>query len=309
MPKDCKFFIRKVSVDSVKLDIISFMNINRYLELGKVNTLKAVRRSDYGYIFASSEEKEVLLPNRYVTDEIEPGTTMELFLYKDSEDRIVATTERPSAMLGEFAVMEVVDVTDHGAFVEWGLPKDLFVPKSRQRSRLKKGEKHLIYVDYDEKSHRLIGVQKVDRLFDRQPQKLKRNEEVEILPFAKTDLGYKVLVNGRFEGLVFHSEIFSPIEIGKKEKGFVKKVREDSKVDILLRPIGKKSDEEAAKKVLTYLGANRGIMPLNYKSTPENIQELLGLSRKNFKRALTYLIDRGKIEVKENGTFLKKGKR
>ena len=281
------------------------MNINEYLELGKVNRLKAVKESDHGLIFASSEEKEVLLPKRYVTEDMELGCVEDLFVYRDGEERIVATTEIPLAVLGEFAVMEVVDTTPHGAFVDWGLAKDLFVPKALQRRSLAKGEKHLIYVDYDERTHRLIGVQKTEGRFDRQPQKLKRNEEVDILVYDKTELGYKVLVNGRYEGLVFHSEIFSGLQIGQRAKGYVKKVRDDGKIDILMRPIGKKSDDLAAKRVIDYLESHKGMMPLIYKSDPERIKELLGLSRKNFKRALTLLLQRGAVEVKENGTFLK----
>ncbi|MCF6200691.1 MAG: S1-like domain-containing RNA-binding protein [Hydrogenimonas sp.] len=283
------------------------MSINRYLELGKVNRLKAVRESEHGLIFASSEEKEVLLPNRYVTKDLKPGAVSELFLYTDSEDRIVATTDRPFAMLGEFAVMEVADVTRYGAFMRWGLPKDLFVPKSLQRTTLKRKEMHLIYVDYDERSHRLIGVQKYEKIFNRQPQKLKRNEEVTILFFDRSDLGYKVVVNGRYEGLVFHSEIFRPVKIGESAKGYVKKIRDDGKIDVLMRPIGKKSDELAAEKVMQMLKNSRGILPLNYKSSPETVSKMLGLSRKSFKRALTMLLEKGAIEVRENGTFLKKG--
>ncbi|BBG66600.1 hypothetical protein NNO_1897 [Hydrogenimonas sp.] len=281
------------------------MNINEYPELGKINRLKAVRESDHGLIFASSKEKEVLLPRRYVTENMGPGSVEELFLYTDSEDRLVATTLRPFAMLGEFAVMEVVDTTPHGAFVYWGLPKDLFVPAALQRRAMKKGEKHLIYVDYDERSHRLVGVQKVERRFDRQPQRLKRNEEVDLLLFDRTELGFKALVNGRYEGLVFHSEVFSELQVGERCRGYVKKVRDDGKIDILMRPIGKKSDDLAAERIVEYLKNNRGVIPLVYKSDPERIGELLGLSRKNFKRALTLLVKKGVIEVKENGTFLR----
>jgi predicted RNA-binding protein (virulence factor B family) len=279
--------------------------MNEYLELGKTNRLKVVRKTEHGLVLASEKEKEVLLPNAYVTESMKVGDELDVFIYTDSEDRIVATTERPKAMLGELAEMEVVDTTRHGAFVDWGLPKDLFVPKMFQREPMRKGERHLIYVAYDEKTHRLVGTQKFDKLLDRNPKDIKRNQEVELFVYAKTDLGYKVVVDKKYNGLVFHSEVFEPIQIGETKKGFVKIVRDDGKIDILLRPIGKKSDTLAADKVITYLNDHKGMMPLNYKSDPERIKELLGLSRKNFKRALTKLIDEGKIEVKENGTFLK----
>jgi predicted RNA-binding protein (virulence factor B family) len=279
--------------------------MNEYLELGKTNRLKVVRKTEHGLVLASEKEKEVLLPNAYVTESMKVGDELDVFIYTDSEDRIVATTERPKAMLGELAEMEVVDTTRHGAFVDWGLPKDLFVPKMFQREPMRKGERHLIYVAYDEKTHRLVGTQKFDKLLDRNPKDIKRNQVVELFVYAKTDLGYKVVVDKKYNGLVFHSEVFEPIQIGETKKGFVKIVRDDGKIDILLRPIGKKSDTLAADKVITYLNDHKGMMPLNYKSDPERIKELLGLSRKNFKRALTKLIDEGKIEVKENGTFLK----
>ncbi|WP_456403961.1 CvfB family protein [Hydrogenimonas sp.] len=281
------------------------MDINAFPELGTINRLRVEAHSDHGLILASSEGKEVLLPNRYVTDEMKEGDLLEVFLYTDSEDRLVATTERPVAMLGELAIMEVVDTTPHGAFVDWGLPKDLFVPKMFQRGSLKKGDRPLIYVAYDERTHRLVGTQKFEKALQKGARELKRNQEVDILPYARTELGYKVVVEGRYEGLLFHSEVFGKIELGKRVRGYVKIVRDDGKIDILLRPIGKKSDTLAAKRVLEYLQAHRGMMPLNYKSDPERVGELLGLSRKNFKRALTRLVDEGKIEVKENGTFLK----
>jgi predicted RNA-binding protein (virulence factor B family) len=281
--------------------------MNQYLELGTINRLSILRTTDYGLVLASEKGKEVLLPKRYVTDEMALGREIDVFVYTDSEDRLVATTERPVAMLGEAAVMEVVDVTPQGAFVDWGLPKDLFVPKMLQREPMKKGERHIVLVDYDERTHRLVGTRKIDRKLAKASKKsLKRNQEVSLLIYGKTDLGYKAVVEKRYDGLVFHSEVFEPIGVGETKRGYVKQIRDDGKIDLLLRPIGKKSDDLAAQKVLDYLRDHKGMMPLNYKSDPERIKELLGLSRKNFKRALTKLIDSGKIEVKENGTFLKK---
>ncbi len=285
------------------------MNINEFPELGIVNRLALKERSDHGFILASSAGKEVLLPNRYVTETMREGGVVEVFLYTDSEDRLVATTERPAAMLGELAVMEVVDTTPHGAFVDWGLPKDLFVPKRFQRGSLKRGDRPLIYVAYDEKTHRLVGTQKFEKALRKDTRGLKRNQEVSILPYARTELGYKVVVEGRYEGLLFHSEIFERIELGRRMRGYVKIVRDDGKIDILLRPIGTQSDAVAAEKIVAYLQAHRGMMPLNYKSGPDRVKELLGLSRKNFKRALTRLVQKGKIDVKEHGTFLKERSR
>ncbi len=280
--------------------------MNAYLELGTVNRLKIVRETPHGLVLASEKEKEVLLPKRYVTETMKIGDTLDVFLYTDSEERIVATTERPRAMLGEVAEMEVVDLTPHGAFVDWGLPKDLFVPRMLQKEPMHRGECHAILVTYDEKSHRLAGTQKFDRQLAKASSKtLKRNEAVDAFIFGKTELGYKAVVNRRYEGLIFHSEVFGPLAVGDTVTAYVKQVRDDGKIDLLTRPIGKKSDNLAADKVMAWLYDHNGMLPLNYKSDPERIKELLGLSRKNFKRALTKLIEAGKIEVKENGTYLR----
>ncbi|WP_456383482.1 CvfB family protein [Hydrogenimonas sp.] len=280
--------------------------MNRYLELGAVNRLEIVRSTDHGLVLSSEEGKEVLLPKRYVTEEMAIGEEIDVFVHTDSEDRLVATTERPLAMLGEAAVMEVVDVTHQGAFVDWGLPKDLFVPKMFQREPMKKGERHIVFVDYDERTHRLVGTQKIDKKLAKASKKsLKRNQEVQLLIYGRTDLGYKAVVEKRYDGLVFHSEVFESVDVGETKRGYVKRIRDDGKIDLLLRPIGKKSDDLAARKVLDYLESHKGMMPLNYKSDPERIKALLGLSRKNFKRALTKLLDANKVEVKENGTYLR----
>ena len=281
--------------------------MNRYLELGRPNRLVIVRLVDAGAVLASTERKEVLLPNRYVPEGTKVGDVLEVFVHTDSEDRLVATTETPKAMLGEAAAMRVVDATSHGAFVDWGLPKDLFVPRSLQRNSLKKGDVAVVLVDYDERTHRLVGTTKLSgRLKKAKRDDLKRNEAVELLLFDRTEMGFKTVVNGRYEGLLLHSEIFDTAKVGDRRTGYVKRIRDDGKIDLLGRPIGKVADTLAADKVMAWLRSHRGMMPLNYKSTPERVQELLGLSRKNFKRALTYLTEKGLIEVKENGTYLKR---
>ncbi|WP_201351827.1 CvfB family protein [Hydrogenimonas urashimensis] len=280
--------------------------MNAYLELGTVNRLKIARETDYGLVLASTEAKEVLLPKRYILPSMKIGDTIDVFVYTDSEDRIVATTQQPEAMLGEVALMEVVDVTSHGAYLHWGLPKDLFVPKMFQRMPMRKGDRRIVRVAYDEKTHRLVGTEIFDRQLKRAGRNdLKRNQAVEILVYAKTDLGYKAVVEKRYDGLVFHSDIFEPMKIKETKTAYIKQIRDDGKIDLLLRPIGKKSDDIAADKIVAFLDNQRGMMPLNYKSDPERIKALLGLSRKNFKRALTKLLEQGKIEVKENGTYLK----
>ena len=281
--------------------------MNRYLELGRPNRLTVERLVDAGAVLASTEKKEVLLPNRYVPEGTKVGDVLEVFVHTDSEDRIVATTEQPKAMLGEAAAMRVVGTTPHGAFVDWGLPKDLFVPRTLQRTPLKEGEVAVVLVEYDERTHRLVGTTKLSgRLRKAKRDDLKRNQAVELLLFDRTEMGFKAVVEGRYEGLLLHSEIFDTAKIGERRTAYVKRIRDDGKIDLLGRPIGKAADTLAADKVMAWLRSHEGRMPLNYKSAPESVQELLGLSRKNFKRALTYLTEKGLVEVKENGTYLKK---
>ncbi len=255
--------------------------MNRYLELGKPNRLTVVRIVDAGAVLASTEGKEVLLPNRYVPENAAVGDLLEVFVHTDSQDRFVAVTDRPAAMLGEAAVMEVVDTTKHGAFVDWGLAKDLFVPKSLQQEPLQIGDRPVVLVDYDNRTHRLTGTTKLDKKLARAKKSdLKRNQPVTLLLYARTPMGYKAVVEGRYAGLILHEELFCDDEPG---------------------------DTLTADKVMTWLRSHDGMMPLNYKSDPESVRRLLGLSRKNFKRALSYLLEKGVIEVKENGTFLKVG--
>ena len=283
--------------------------MNRYLELGTLNRLTIARMTDYGPVLASTEGKEVLLPKRYATPDMKVGDPVEAFLYTDSEDRIVATTERPKAMLEEVALMEVVGTTAHGAFVDWGLSKDLFVPKAHQKEPMIVGKSYPVMVDYDDRTHRLVGNAKFDKKLARADAKsLKRNQAVDLLIYAETGLGYKAVVERRYDGLLFHSEVFTGLRAGDRMTGYVKFVRPDGKIDLLSRPIGKAKERLAADAVLDYLRSHRGMMPLNYKSEPEAIGRLLGLSKKAFKQSLTSLREKGWIEVKEQGTFLKRGK-
>ncbi|WP_353661314.1 S1-like domain-containing RNA-binding protein [Hydrogenimonas sp. SS33] len=284
--------------------------MNCYLELGTLNCLAVARLTDHGPVLASSEGKEVLLPRRYATADMKVGDEVDVFVHTDSEDRIVATTERPKALLGEVAWMEAVDVTPHGAFVDWGLSKDLFVPRSLQREPMAKGGRYAVMVDYDDRTHRLVGNAKFDKKLARADAKsLKRNQAVELLIYARTDLGFKAVVERRYDGLLFHSEVFQKLQVGDTVTGYVKFVRPDGKVDLLSRPIGRAKEKLADDALLDYLRSHKGMMPLNYKSDPETIKSLLGLSKKAFKRSLTALQEKGMIEVKENGTFLRKRKR
>lgn len=279
--------------------------INEHLELGVINTLRIDRDTEPGLFLIAQDEKDVLLPNQYVTKDMKISDEIDVFLYTDSQDRIVATTQRPVAMLNEYGFFEVVDLTDFGAFVNWGLQKDLFVPKTHQKSNFKVGEKRILYVDYDEKTHRLIGSERLTQHLKFHKKVLKPNQEVTILVMAKTPMGYKCIVNNTFEGMIFHNEIFEKIKIGQTRKAFLKVSRPDGKLDLSLQKISERNTDASEEKILKLLNENNGKLAYNYKSDAEDIKNIFSLSKKVYKRTLTSLIDAGKIEVKDSGIYLK----
>ncbi|MEA1918822.1 MAG: S1-like domain-containing RNA-binding protein [Campylobacterota bacterium] len=278
--------------------------IDESITLGTINRLRIDRFVVPGLFLMAEDESDLLLPNQYVTDEMKLDDELEVFVYTDSEDRLVATTDRPVAMRDEFGFFEVVDTATFGAFVNWGLPKDLLVPKNRQKTPMKVGEKRFLRVIKDDRSDRLIGVEKISQYLDKPPM-INSNTPVSLLVIAKTPLGFKVIVDNLYEGLLYHDEIFQELSIGDLTNGFIKMVRKDGTIDVSLQKIGTARKGDDSDKVLRLLDEKRGILPYNYKSDPETIKEVFGLSRKAFKRCLTALIDAGKIEVNEKGIFKK----
>lgn len=281
------------------------MQQNKHLELGLINCLRVDRHTPHGIFLVSLDEKDVLLPQAYVTDEMQDSTLLEVFLYTDSEDRLIATTLKPKAMLDGFALFEVVDVAPFGAFVDWGLAKDLFVPNMFQKAPFKIGDKRFLRVVYDERTHRLVGTEKLGNFFDKKPKGVAPHKEVDILIIAKTPLGFKCIVEDRYEGLIYHNEIFEKIEIGSNRRAFIKTVRKDGCIDLTLQASGAKKKDASIEKVLSLLKKSGGSMPYNYKSDAELLKDVFGLSKKEFKRSLTALQESGTIEIKDTGIYLK----
>ncbi len=285
-----------------------FMNttLSPSLDFGRVNTLRIDRFAVPGAYLMAGDGSDVLLPNQYVTDAMAVDNLVEVFIYTDSEDRPVATTDRPAAMRDEFGFFEVVDVAKFGAFVDWGLPKDLLVPKNRQKTPFRVGEKRFLRVVKDEQSDRLIGVERISKYLSHSPRGYHPNKEVKLLFIAKTPLGFKVIVDDAYEGLAFDNEIFEPVAVGDSRTGYVKQVRADGNFDVSLQPVGKaaRADNDQAK-VLAPLEAAGGMLPYNSKSDPDLITKTFGLSKKAFKRTLVQLQESGDIEVKETGIYLK----
>ncbi len=280
--------------------------INEHIQIGEINTLKINRDTEPGLFLEALDEEVVLLPNAYVTDDMDIGDEIEVFIYTDSEDRPVATTEEPLGYKDEFISTRVVDTMKFGSFVDLGLLKDLFVPKNKQKTPFKVGETRIVRIVLDEKTNRLIGVEKITSFLSKDIKDLKTNDEVKLLIFAKTPLGYKVIVNNSYEGLIYSNEIFTKIQVGKVMQGFVKAIREDGKLDISLQPIGKDNVVDLnTTKVFNLLKTNEGMLPYNYKTDVDVVKKVFGMSKKAYKRTLTTLIDENKIVLTEDGMSLK----
>ena len=280
------------------------MTQSPFLELGHINTLKVDRLTPHGVFLMAQDGNDVLLPQAYVNDDMTEETLLDVFLYTDSEDRLIATTLKPKAKLDEFAFFEVIDIAPFGAFVDWGLPKDLLVPKMLQKTPFKIGEKRFLKIIYDEKTHRLVGSEKLGDFFQKRVKGLKPQQAVEISIITKTPLGYKCIVENKYEGLIYHNEIFEDIQLGDKKTAYIKTIRKDGNIDLSLRKAGGGRGNDLNDKILKLLKENKGIMPFNYKSDAELIKKTFGMSKKDFKRSLTALQNDTQIEVKENGIYL-----
>jgi len=279
---------------------------NNQINIGEVNTLKVERDTDFGYYLTAEDYNEVLLPNVYVMeDEMPMGSLIDVFVYTDSEDRPVATTKMPYAKLGEYGYFTVVDYKSYGAFVNWGLPKDLFVPLSQQKEHFTIGKKYLLRVCLDAQTGRLFATQKIGKYLNREMKGLHQNKVLDAIILAKTPLGFKVVADNQYEGMLFTNEIFEEIRIGDRKKVYIKNVRKDFKLDLSLQPIGKQAKiSEGEGTILQVLKEADGTLPFTYKSNADDIKAKFGMSKKNFKRTLTELIESKQIELLDDSIVL-----
>lgn len=269
--------------------------INEHIYVGELNTLVVNRVSEPGIYLISDDQTEVLLPNAYVNKSMEIGSFLDVFIYTDSEDRLVATTLKPYVYLYEFAFLEVVDNMKFGSFVDIGLPKHILVPKNKQKGTFEVGKRKVLQLLLDEKTNRLIASEKFELL--KEIKDLEKNAEVEIILYSKTPLGYKVIVNNSYEGMIYHTEIFENLKIGDKRRAYIKQIRADNKLDISLQKIGVKPSGD---KVFDILVQSGGKLDFTYKSEADEIKEKFGLSKKAFKASLTKLIAEDKIILEES---------
>lgn len=270
------------------------------VEIGKYNKLTVVKIVDFGVYLDGGEWGEILMPKEYVPDNCSPDDEVRVFIYFDSEDRIVATTELPYVMVGEFAFLKVVAVSQVGAFLDWGLRKDLLVPFREQREPMVEGRSYLVYAYVDKASDRIVASTKIDKYLDQVFPDYQPNQEVDILIARKTDLGYSVIVNNEHWGLIYDNEIFQTLKIGQKLKGYIKTVREDEKIDVSLQVSGYKKIEGLAGVILEKLADYGGVLDISDKSDPEDIYRVFGCSKKNYKKALGTLFKQGLIKIGDN---------
>ncbi|PIB22985.1 S1 RNA-binding domain-containing protein [Maribacter sp. 4G9] len=274
------------------------------IEIGRKNDLKILRDTSVGLFLGDEDGNDILLPNKYVPASYEIGQNIEVFCYLDYDERPVATTLEPDIMLGEFRLLQVAEVNEFGAFLDWGLEKHLLVPFREQRSKMKQGQWYVVHCYLDEKSGRLVASNKLDKFLSNENLDLKEWEEVDLVVTRQTDLGWEVIVNERHKGLVYFNEVFKTVNIGDVLPGCVKRIRNDNKIDISLQPLGSKVLEPAATKIYNVLKENGGFLPLHDKSDPEEIRDMLQMSKKTFKKGLGTLYKERKVDLENNGIRL-----
>jgi uncharacterized protein len=275
------------------------------IEIGKFNTLTIARGTSVG-LYLTDGTTDVLLPNKYVPEEWNEGDAFTAFIYLDQEERPVATTLEPYIKLNDFALLRVSYVNNVGAFMNWGLEKDLFVPFREQARPMEQGKRYLVHMHIDEKSNRLVGSSKLNQFIKNEDLDVTEGEEVDLIVSHFTDLGINVIINGKYKGLMYQSEVYDDLRLGDRIVGFVKTIRPDNKIDVTLQKPGFESIEPNAEKVLDELRASRGFLRLTDDSHPEDIKTVLKMSKKSFKKAIGTLYRQRLIEIKEDGIYLVK---
>lgn len=277
------------------------------LKAGRTYTLKVSRVSDYGLFLADEEQQEILLPNRYVSLKDKVGDTKEVFVYHDSEDRLVASTEQPLLKVGEVGFLKVVDKTVHGAFLEWGLfGKDLFLPNRNQQGGVIAGRKTLVYLYEDNITGRCVATNKLKPyIYNDGDITVKPREEVDLLIASESEIGWRVIVNNRHWGMLYKNQLFRPVALGDRLKGYVRRITEENRIDVSLQQQGYAEVQHSAATLEELIRKNGGFLPLNDASAPEEIARTTQMSKKVFKRSLGMLMKSGKVEMTGDGVKLK----
>lgn len=275
------------------------------VHLGKYNRLTVVKEVDFGIYLDGGEDLEILMPCKYVPEGTKVGDELRCFVYQDSEARLIATTERPYATVGEFASLKINSVNAVGAFADWGTSKELLIPHREQNVKMEEGHRYIVYIYIDTLSGRIVGTAKVDKYLDNVPPQYQENEEVDALVWKPTPLGYKVIINNKHTGLIYKNQIFQPVHVGEHLRAWVKGIREDDKIDLMLQPMGYRNVIDSVEAmILKGLHNNDGFLPLTDKTDPEVIADKLQCSKKNFKKAVGALYKKGRIKIEDEGIRL-----
>lgn len=275
----------------------------KMIRVGQFNKLKVIKIVSFGLYLDGEQLGEILLPNKVVPADTEVNDFVDVFIYFDSDDKIIATTARPRARLGNCAFLKVIDVNRVGAFLDWGLDKDLLVPVPEQQRPMEQDKSYIVFVKLDNKG-RIIASSKLDHSLDKTPAHYKCGEEVSLLVAETTELGNKVIINDRHWGLIHSSDIFQTLSYGKRIRGYIKTVRDDGKIDVTLRKAGQDNIRDLSERILAELNKQNGFLPLHDKSLPHEIKRTLGESKKSFKSAIGQLYKQGEIIIEENGIRL-----
>ena len=275
-----------------------------HVKLGRYNQLEVVKKVEFGVYLDGDEDGEILLPKKYVPEDCEEGDMLNVFIYLDMEERLVATTLQPYAQVGDFACLEVAWVNEYGAFLDWGLMKDLFVPFREQKVKMQKGRRYVVHIHVDEESYRIMASAKVERYLSDERPEYQPGEEVEVMVWQRTDLGYKVIVDNKFSGMLFHNEVFRQLEIGMRLSAYIKQVRPDGKIDLELQKAGFHKVDDFAEVLLQYIRDNGGRTSINDKTDAETIYDAFGVSKKTFKKAVGDLYRKRLIVLEDGGIRL-----
>jgi len=274
------------------------------IRIGDYNDMEAARFTASGAYLKSDDGQEALLPRKFASPDLKIGDKIRVFIFTDSEDRLTATTQTPKARAGEFAYLQAVDVNKYGAFLDWGLDKDLMVPFSEQQEKMEKGKKYIVRVSVDYKTNRLIGVSKIKDFLKKDASALKPGQEVNLLIAGFTALGIKAIVDNQYEGLLYANEVFETLLIGEKTKGYVKRIRDDGKIDLTLYKQGVERAVESGEIIMERLRQSGGFLPYHDKTPPEVIAAHLNMSKKTFKMAIGGLYKAGRIRIDDAGITL-----
>ncbi|HFD4044785.1 TPA: S1 RNA-binding domain-containing protein [Vibrio parahaemolyticus] len=275
------------------------------IKIGQINSLEVIKKADFGVFLDGDDYGSVLLPNKHVPEGTELGDHIEVFLYFDSESQLAATIDKPIAQVGEWGLMKIEGINQTGAFVNWGIKeKDLLIPFSEQRARFTAGQNILVYVYTDKASGRIVGTTKFNKWLDKTPANYEVNEEVDLIIAERSQLGYKAIVNGKYWGMIFPSDVFGKLFIGKKLKGYIKQVREDGKIDLSLQKVGVAKMDDLSSKIIDLLEKKGGFLPLNDKSSPEAIFDAFRTSKGTYKKTIGGLYKQGKIVIEKDGIRL-----